>query len=91
MKKFLLALILCTIGFSAHATTGNIICSVNNKTVVYENVDVYFHDSGLTRIMYKKNDIRIQGLYTCIFVKRGREGWEAEWKKAKKIMERSVE
>lgn len=91
MKKFLLALALCTVGFSAQASTENIVCLVNGKTMIYEDVDAWFLEPGFTKIVGNGRDIRIFGLHTCIFVKRGSKDWESEWKKAKKILERPIE
>lgn len=91
MKKFLLALALCTFSVGAQASTENIVCLVNGKTMIYEDVDAWFVNPGFTKIAGKGRDVRIFGLHTCIFVKRGSTDWEAEWSKAKKILERSIE
>ena len=38
MKKFLLAVVLCIMGVSAQAANENVICLVNGKTTIYEDV-----------------------------------------------------
>lgn len=91
MKTLLLALTLCTVSFAAQAAKDNIICSVNNKTITYENVDVYFRNSGSTNIITPTaRGIEIGGLYTCIRVIRDRDGWEAEWEKVKALMQKDI-
>lgn len=91
MKKLLLAMILCTISFGAQAARDNIICSINGKTVVYEDVDVYFITSGTKIKSNKFSGVILSGLYTCVTVIRDKDGWEDEWKKAKKLLERPLE
>lgn len=94
MKKFLLALILCIVGFSAHAATENVICLVNGKTVIYEDVSVFHLSGGGVRIFKRGHyDIKIHGLYTCMEVDRADSdvNWKPEWENVKKMMERSIE
>ena len=94
MKKFLLALALCTIGFGAQAASENVICSVNGKTIMYEDVHVYHPSDGTTRIVKKdKYDIRLAGLYTCVEVDRADSDkeWPTQWINVKKLMGRSLE
>ena len=91
MKTLILALALCIISSGAYAAKDNIICSVDGKTIIYENIDVYFMNSGSVKIYDKKfSGVEIGGIYTCIRVVRQRSGWEAEWEKVKTLMQKDV-